>query len=182
MEITNKQETTKSDVENVLKTDISDTGSVIFSEEESKITETPVQSDSILPNNIEFTNSKPSFHSFSADLLSESSLNEFKKEFPTVDIEKISKQEDFQALLSILMNNPTLSNVYSCFNSITTRAEERQREKIEQAVANAAVSVGSLRSVSEQKSPFFTREQVLRMSREEIKENLDLIRQSQSKW
>lgn len=116
------------------------------------------------------------------DLLSANNINNFNKDFPGVDIEKVRTNQGFSALLSAIMHNPSLSSVYSCFNSIVEAAEESSRVKILHALANLDASVGSLSSSQPSDSGYFTREQVMKMSREEVKQNLDKIRASQSNW
>ena len=116
------------------------------------------------------------------NLLSEDNIIAFSKDFPSVDIEKVRTNQGFSALLGTIMHNPTLSSVYSCFNSIVEAAEESSRGKILHALAALDASVGSLSSTQPSERGYFTKEQVMKMSREEVKENLDKIRASQSNW
>lgn len=116
------------------------------------------------------------------NLLSEDNIKAFGKDFPGVDIEKIRTNQGFSALLTAIMHNPSLSSVYSCFNSIVSAAEESSRGKILHALATLDASVGSLSSSQPSDSGYFTKEQVMKMSREEVKQNLDKIRASQSNW
>lgn len=116
------------------------------------------------------------------NLLSRESIEAFKSDFPTVDLEKIKNSKDFGALLSTIMQNPTLSQVYSCYNTIVEGARASSQDKMLQAMANMNASVGALSSDLESDNAFFTKEQVLKMSRADIRRNLSKIRQSQSKW
>lgn len=116
------------------------------------------------------------------NLLSRENIEAFKSDFPTVDLEKIKNSKDFGALLSTIMQNPTLSQVYSCYNTIVEGARASSQDKMLQAMANMNASVGALSSDLESDNAFFTKEQVLKMSRADIRRNLSKIRQSQSKW
>ena len=119
---------------------------------------------------------------FDETLFDDASIQAFSRDFPGVDIENLRSSENFQAFLGILNKNPTLSQVYACFNSIFARAEESSQKKLLQALANAKSSVGSLSSSHESSPPFFTKEQVQRMSPEQIRANYTHIRKSQEKW
>ncbi len=116
------------------------------------------------------------------DFFTEASSRSFSRDFPDVDLNKLKNSREFCAFLDILTKNPTLSQVYACFNSISKAAEESSEKKLLQALANANASVGSLSSSQAGERPFFTKEQVLKMSPSQIKENFTLIRKSQENW
>lgn len=115
-------------------------------------------------------------------LFSEHNIIEFKRNFPSIDPEMLSKSQHFQEFLGLLIKNPTLSQVYSVFNTISASVEEKTRERTLQALANAKASPGSLSSNENQDPQFFTRAEVMEMSKDEIRKNLDVIRRSQSRW
>ena len=115
------------------------------------------------------------------NLLNEENISQFSKDYPEIDINKLTNRQEFQAFLALLSKNPTLSQIYACFNEISSKAEENTQGKLLQALANAKAGVGSLSS-SESQTPYFTREQVLRMSPEQIKANFSQIRKSQERW
>ncbi len=116
------------------------------------------------------------------DYFTKGSENELKAQFPTVELEKLKNNKDFVKLLDLIIQNPTLSQIYSCFNSIVASAEEKSRERLTHALASAEAGVGSLSSSSPTEQAFFTKEQVLRMTQEEIRKNYVKIRQSQQLW
>ena len=118
----------------------------------------------------------------SNDIFSESNKDDFKKRFPDVNLTELQNSKNFQDFLTILTKNPTLSQVYACFNSISQQAEENSQKRMLQALANASVGVGSLSSQQASGDIYFTKEQVKSMSREQIRQNFDKIRQSQAKW
>ena len=116
------------------------------------------------------------------DFFTEANQEELKSQFPAVQIENLRNNRDFVALLNTIIQNPTLSRVYSCFNSIVSSTEEKSKEKLSHALASAETGVGSLSSKSPTEQAFFTKEQVLQMTQEEIKRNYNKIRQSQQLW
>lgn len=116
------------------------------------------------------------------DFFNEQSKNELNAQFPDVEIEKLRSSKEFSSLLGLIIQNPTLAQVYSCFNSICKSCEEKSKEKLVFALASAEAGVGSLSSRARNDDAFFTKEQVLQMSQEEIKRNYDKIRQSQRLW
>lgn len=116
------------------------------------------------------------------DFFNIDSENELKSQFPSVNIENLRNNKDFNELLRLIIQNPTLAQVYSCFNAIVSSTEEHSRKKLAYALASANSSVGSLSSSSKTEQAYFTKEQVLNMSQEEIRRNYTKIRQSQQHW
>lgn len=118
----------------------------------------------------------------SSDFFNDNSLASFSKDFPDVDPEKLKSQASLQEFLGIITKNPTLSEIYACFNRICAKAEENSQNKLLYALANAKASVGALSSAHERDNTFFTKEQVKQMSPAQIKENYKAIRESQQRW
>lgn len=117
-----------------------------------------------------------------AHFYNETGENELKNAFPAVNIEKLRENKEFNSLLSTIMKNPSLSDVYACYNAIISQSEENSRLKLAQALANAEAGVGALASKEGGNSAYFTKEQVLKMSPDQIRQNFQQIRESQSKW
>ena len=115
-------------------------------------------------------------------LFTKEGVAEFNTSFPTLDAEKLKKNKDFQAFISILTPNLSLSQVYSRFSALSASIEENAQKKLAQAIANASSGVGSLSSSESNGDVFFTKEQVLRMTPEQISKNYAKIRRSQEKW
>lgn len=145
------------------------------SENGDKSTENSAKTVNELKNSL---NSTPTIE----DFFTEANQEELNSQFPAVQIENLRSNKDFVALLNMIIQNPTLSRVYSCFNSIVSSAEEKSKEKLSYALASAETGVGSLSSKSPTEQAFFTKEQVLQMTQEEIKRNYNKIRQSQQLW
>lgn len=117
-----------------------------------------------------------------SNLFSQQYVSELKREFPAVDIENLYKSENFQALIGVINKNPTLLQVYSVFNAISKSIEEKAQEKALHSLANSKATPGSLSYSEGADSAYFSKAQVMEMSRDEIRKNLDKIRQSQAKW
>ena len=115
-------------------------------------------------------------------IFTEESIKAFNSAFPTQDAEKLKKNKDFQAFISILTPNLSLCDIYSRFSALSASIEENAQKKLAQAIANASSGVGSLSSSEPNTDTFFTKEQVLRMSAEQISKNYAKIRRSQEKW
>lgn len=181
------------------KTGFTDTESSVFVDNSNKNTDTVKTSVSVeqndtnpvsnstnsaenAPSTLDFKGEKPSENAKNTDFYSDESKREFSRAFPEVDLEKLRNREEFQAFLSILCKNPSLSQAYACYNSIVSSAEKAAEKRVAQAIANAKASAGALASTESSEELFFTKEQVERMSREEIRRNLDKIRSSQAKW
>lgn len=163
-----------------------DTGSVVF-ENSSESREQESVPNSVLQNNSNKINDNTISSSANSVQNQEKFFDDankaaFSKEFPTADIEKLRNSRDFQALLTILTKNPTLSEIYACFNQICSSAEESSQNKLLQAIANAKTGVGALSSAHDKDVAFFTKEQVLKMTPEQIKSHYKEIRESQQHW
>ena len=179
-------------LENEEKTRVSDTGSAKIISSEAEIDPNQPNSEENISKTEEAKENKPktaenkdkalNLQSNTLDFFNNESKTAFSKDFPDVDIEKLRESEHFQAFLSILTKNPTLSEVYACFNSIFASAEEKSEKKLLQALANATSGVGALSTSNSAAEPYFTREQVLKMTPEQIKRNYTQIRKSQARW
>lgn len=112
-------------------------------------------------------------------------IEEFAVKHPNVDLNEVLADEAFQAFAEGKLEKKTISEVYSSYLPFKAAIEgtklKAQKEAHSKAVASAAV--GSLTNASEPADKdFFTREQVLRMSPEEVHKNYEKIRESQRKW
>ena len=105
----------------------------------------------------------------------------FSKLFPGVLRENVENDEDFKLFARFKDKNTLFSTLYSDYLALVERISQNATQKALFSFQNKASSPGSLAS-SAQESGFYTKEQVLRMSREEIKKNYDRIRKSQENW
>ena len=112
-------------------------------------------------------------------------LQEFAEKYPGVKVQELFADEDFLKFGKEALETVSLTKVYEAYLPIK---EEKARlkaenEKAAAMAANSQVAVGSVTSATDPAdSEFFTKEQVLKMSPEEVKKNYEKIRKSQEKW
>lgn len=107
---------------------------------------------------------------------------EFQAKHPEVDIQSLIKSEQFQKFAEGKVGNQPLSEIYEDFREFVGEYEKKAKQMVKQTLANAKASPGSLSSTNPVDSGYFTREQVLAMSQEEVHKNYDKIRASMPKW
>lgn len=107
---------------------------------------------------------------------------DFAAKHPEVNIQTLIQDEHFQKFASGKVGTLPLSEIYEGFIELVTAYEEKAKQKTKQILANAKATPGSLSSTSPSDSGFFTREQVQKMSQEEVHKNYDKIRASMPKW
>lgn len=105
----------------------------------------------------------------------------FSKLFPGVLRQNVENDECFKLFAQFKDKNRSFSLLYSDYLALVKKISNSATEKALFSLQNKASSPGSLASATNSDS-FFTREQVLRMSREEISKNYDKIRKSQENW
>lgn len=105
----------------------------------------------------------------------------FSKLFPGVLRQNVEKDECFKLFAQFKDKNRSFSLLYSDYLALVKKISDSATEKALFSLQNKASSPGSLASTANSDS-FFTREQVLRMSHEEISKNYDKIRKSQENW
>lgn len=105
----------------------------------------------------------------------------FSKLFPGVLRENIENDEIFKLFAKNRVKNAPFSVIYSDFRALVDKISESEREKLAFSAKVAHSSPGALASSAASES-FFTKEQVLRMSKEQIAKNYQKIRQSQERW
>ena len=112
-------------------------------------------------------------------------LQEFYEKHPDVNVQELLADEDFLKFGKDALEFIPLTKVYEAYLPIK---EEKARlkaenEKAAAMAANSQVAVGSVTSATDPAdSEFFTKEQVQKMSPEEVKKNYEKIRKSQEKW
>lgn len=112
-------------------------------------------------------------------------LKEFREKYPDVNVQELFADEDFLKFGKSALEVVSLSGVYEAYLPIKTEREriKAENEKAAALAANSQVAVGSVTSATEPAdSEFFTKEQVQKMSPEEVKKNYEKIRKSQEKW
>lgn len=115
-------------------------------------------------------------------------LEEFSTVYPNVKINDVLQDTEFAAFADGKLGKMSLALVYSQYlldksNKAAMANAKREADKAAhtQAVTNAAVGSVTNASTPPDKD-FFTREQVLKMSKQEVHDNYEKIRKSQTKW
>ena len=105
----------------------------------------------------------------------------FERLFPGVLRENVEKEETFKLFSRFAPKNTPFVSIYSDYLALVDKISDSAIKKYLVSEENKRSSAGSLASGSNQ-SEFYSREQVLKMSREQIAKNYDKIRKSQEKW
>ena len=106
----------------------------------------------------------------------------FSKLFPNVSLENLEKDELFCLFSSHNGKNIAISELYTNYLRLINAFESDFARKSAVLAQNKLASPGSLASSEKTSDVFFTKEQVLRMSAEQISKNYETIRKSQQKW
>ena len=111
----------------------------------------------------------------------ERDFKDFEIIYPNISKNSLLSDEGLRIFSEGKENKP-LSVVYAQYKQLVAKisSEAIKQEQIRQNNANS--SVGGLSSANSGDDGYFTREQVLKMSRDEIKRNYKRIRQSQARW
>ena len=107
---------------------------------------------------------------------------DFVSKYPDVDIEALIKDEDFAEYADGKVGVVPLSKIYEGYAKFTAKYEKKAKQIATQRVANRKASPGSLSSTNPSDSGFYTKEQVEKMSTEEIKKDYEKVRASMAKW
>ena len=109
-------------------------------------------------------------------------IDDFRSKYPNVDLAEILNSEDFAAFAQGKVGNMPLSKIYEDYTAFTSRFEKKAHDKANQILANANSTPGALKSPNAPDNGYFTREQVAKMSQDEVRKNYDKIRESMTKW
>lgn len=110
---------------------------------------------------------------------------DFAAAYPDVKPDELIRDADFSTYAQGKVGKVPLKEIYRGYrgmvDKIAAEVEQRVTRSVAQSQANRAASPGSL-SGSGEGGPFFTREQVQKMTRAEISANYDRIMESQRYW
>lgn len=107
----------------------------------------------------------------------------FKTKYPDIDLGKLIQDEGFQLFADGKVEKKIpLAEIYENYIKIVGGFEKQAQKKATQILANKKASPGSLSSTSTSGDGFYTREQVQKMSQEEVHKNYDKIRESMKRW
>lgn len=106
---------------------------------------------------------------------------EFSKLYPNVSMDSLTSDKNLR-LFALGKENQPFVSVYKDFCALVDAIELRVLKQSAHRLSVEKSSVGALSSAKFSDDGYFTREQVQRMSKEEIRRNYTRIRESQARW
>lgn len=113
---------------------------------------------------------------------SEQDLAKFAQIFPGVNINNIFNDQNFKLFALKAGEKESICETYANYLDLVEKITRDAFIRAKVAESNKSVSVGPLSCSSATNNDFFTKDQVKKMSREQIARNYNAIRESQQKW
>ena len=107
---------------------------------------------------------------------------DFVKKYPESSLKILEDDISLQLFLSGRVKTDSLTDLYQNYKKLKDLIEKDALERLLAKEALEKSSVGALSTPEKSNDGFFTKEQVLQMSKEQISRNFDKIRQSQQRW
>ncbi len=107
---------------------------------------------------------------------------DFAKKYPDVKLDDIVKSESFQSFAAGKVGKVPISEIYGEFLRTKEVFIEEYKNQTAQEYAKKQASPGALGGGTATEKSFFTKEEVDKMSRSEIRKNLTKIEESMKKW
>ena len=105
----------------------------------------------------------------------EKEVKEFRESYPDINLNELSKEQDFVKFSNKLIGKVSLKEIYEAYegirSSLKANAEETAKNEIAKKIAKEKSSAGNLSSVGDVGAPKYTREQIGKMSKAEIEAN-----------
>lgn len=111
----------------------------------------------------------------------ERDFKDFEVIYPNISRNSLLEDKPLRIFAEGKENKP-LSVIYAQYKSFVADIASNAIKQEQTRQNNAISSVGGLSSSKSSDDGYFTREQVLKMSQEEIKRNYKRIRESQARW
>ena len=108
--------------------------------------------------------------------------SDFIAKYPEINIDELISNEDFVDYAEGKVGKVPLAKIYEGYARIAAKYEKKAKQLATQRVANQMASPGALSSTNPRGNGFYTKEQVEKMSTDEIKKNYDKVRASMAKW
>lgn len=112
----------------------------------------------------------------------ESDRAAFLQKHPDVKLSELLSDKGFQHYAEGKVGVRPLSEIYAGYREIVGEVEGKARDIAAQAIANKQASPGTVGASASAESDFFTRDQVRKMSKQDIHQNYEKIRASMAKW
>lgn len=106
----------------------------------------------------------------------------FSSKYPDISVASLAQDETFIEYAGGKIGTVPLTEIYEDYRKLTASLEKKSKEMATRMVANAKASPGKLSSGNPPDDGYFTREQVRKMTPEEVHTNYEKIRKSMSKW
>lgn len=115
-----------------------------------------------------------------SDLIS-TDFEEFSRSFPNISRDSLYNNKNLE-LFASGKENQSLLRIFTDFSSLVASLEADVQAKARHELSLESASVGALSGAFNPSEPYFTKEQVQRMSKSEISRNFEAIRRSQARW
>ncbi len=106
---------------------------------------------------------------------------DFSRDFPNISKEALYNNKYFEIFASG-KENQGLTSIYKDFSTLISSIEAEALAKARHQISIEQGTVGALSGAFSPSEPYFTREQVQKMTSAEIKKHFDAIRRSQAHW
>lgn len=113
-------------------------------------------------------------------------VEDFRTAFPDVNLNELSKEQDFMKFSNKLIGKVPLKDIYEAYSSLRSglkeSAEETAKTEIARKLAKDNTSAGNLSAVGDVGAPKYTLEQIGKMSQSEIDKNWKDVETSYNYW
>lgn len=108
-------------------------------------------------------------------------FEEFSRSFPNISRDSLYNNNNLEIFASGKENQPLL-RIFTDFSALIASLEAEALAKARHELSLESASVGALSGAFSPSEPYFTKEQVQRMTKSEISRNFEAIRKSQARW
>ena len=114
--------------------------------------------------------------------ITEEEKSVFQRLFPGISAEKVLNDSNFKVFAEGKDKKANFCETYSNYAEFVRKIAEEAVFRAKVAQSNKQASPGALGSAESNNNSYFTKEQVKKMTRDQIAQNYNIIRQSQQKW
>ena len=113
-------------------------------------------------------------------------VEDFKKAFPDVNLNEVSKDSDFVEFSNKFIGKVPLKDIYEAYNgikkSVKVDAEATAKKEVAMKIAKEKTSVGNIASGGDANAPKYSLEQIGKMSPSEMDKNWKEVKASYDYW
>ena len=139
-----------------------------------------IKSDSVSEFND--TNGSKKLDIYSGFFIDQEQKRAFERLFPGISVEKALNDPDFKVFAEAKGKSGDFCEIYTSYASFVKKIANEAVFRAKLAQNNKQASPGALNSVESNNNGYFTKEQVKKMTKDQIAKNYNIIRQSQQKW